>query len=78
MRAHTHTHTANQPINQVTQGELVVMNVGQDAMTYDATKPAMDGGGMGFGVPPHSNRTLALRFIRGGQRKFALRFVSSC
>ena len=39
---------------------------------------SQEGGGMGFAVPPFSNRTLSLRFVKGEQQKFALSFVSSC
>jgi hypothetical protein len=48
----------------VTQGELRVINAGQNSH--------------GFGVAPNSNGKLHMKFIKGKMEKFAVSFVASC
>lgn len=64
------------PITPLCAGELVVMNVGQNAMSYDPVKA--EGGGIGFGIAPNSTATMRVRFTKGDKGKFAISFVSSC
>jgi len=55
---------------RATQGELTVVNAGQDRM--------QTGGGRGFSVKPFSKAKLRFEFQKGDFEKFSLSFVSSC
>lgn len=59
---------------KVTQGELVVMNVGQ--RPKKAAK--RDTREYGFGIEPYSNATLSIKFVHSKSSKFSVSFVSSC
>ena len=65
--------------NHVTQGELLVLNVGQAVATKSGTRLQPENTGMhGFGIPPHTNATLRLMFVKDKYEKFAVKFLSSC
>jgi hypothetical protein len=61
---------------RVTQGELLVMNVGQTPMA--SGKSDSNSHGFGFGIQPFANATLRLKFIRSKSVKFSVSFLSSC
>ena len=64
---------------KVTQGELVVMNVGQSPVNSKGRGPfAFGARGYGFGIQPYANATLQLKFIRSKSTKFSVSFISSC
>ena len=70
---------------KVTQGELLVLNVGQKPLFSPGQRQRGAGGddenghGFGaFGVEPWSSTTLRLRFAKGRGKKVAVAFVSSC
>jgi len=65
--------------NHVTQGELLVLNVGQAVATRSGTRFAPENTGMhGFAIQPNTNATLRLMFIKEKYEKFAVKFISSC
>jgi len=65
---------------KVTQGELVVMNVGQSYTNKggQASPFAHGSNGHGFGIRPFTNATLRIKFIKSESTKFSISFLSSC